>query len=44
LIGDAAANIARAGVSDIIATNSIPGRHSVVDLSGALADAIKGVL
>lgn len=44
LIGDAAANIAKAGVADIIATNSIPGRHSVVDLSGALADALKDVL
>lgn len=44
LIGDAASNIAKAGVADIIATNSIPGKHSVVDLSGALADAVKGLL
>jgi ribose-phosphate pyrophosphokinase len=44
LIGDAAANIAKAGVADIIATNSIPGKYSVVDLSGALADAVKGLL
>jgi ribose-phosphate pyrophosphokinase len=44
LIGDAAANIARAGVEGIIATNSIPGKHSTVDLSGALAEAVRGVL
>lgn len=44
LIGDAAANIAKAGVAGIIATNSIPGRHSEVDLSGALAEAVREAL
>ncbi|HVX02349.1 MAG TPA: ribose-phosphate diphosphokinase, partial [Nitrososphaera sp.] len=41
LINDAAAKIAAAGVQEIIATNSIPGVHAKVDLSGALAEAIR---
>jgi ribose-phosphate pyrophosphokinase len=41
LIGDAAQKIKAAGVQDIIATNSVPGEYSKVDLSPAIADAIK---
>ncbi len=39
LIGDAAKNIMAAGVQDIVATNSIPGKHAKVDLAPALAQA-----
>jgi ribose-phosphate pyrophosphokinase len=39
LIGDAAAKIQAAGVHDIVATNSIPGKYAKVDLSKALAEA-----
>lgn len=39
LIGDAAAKIQAAGVQEIVATNSIPGKHARVDLSKALAEA-----
>lgn len=39
LIGDAAAKIKAAGVQEIVATNSIPGKHARVDLSKALAEA-----
>ncbi|HXV46744.1 MAG TPA: ribose-phosphate pyrophosphokinase [Nitrososphaera sp.] len=41
LIGDAAQKIKAAGVQDIIATNSIPGEYSRVDLSPAIAEALK---
>lgn len=41
LIGDAAKKIKAAGVQDVIATNSIPGEYSRVDLSPAIADALK---
>jgi ribose-phosphate pyrophosphokinase len=41
LIGDAAQKIKAAGVQDIIATNSVPGEYSKVDLSPAIADALK---
>jgi ribose-phosphate pyrophosphokinase len=41
LIGDAAQKIKAAGVQDIIATNSVPGEYAKVDLSPAIADAIK---
>jgi ribose-phosphate pyrophosphokinase len=44
LIGDAASKIAAAGVQEVIATNSIPGRHASVDLSGALAEAVRKIL
>lgn len=44
LIGDAAQKIMAAGVRDIIATNSIPGAHAKVDLSGIIADAARSVL
>ncbi|AIF83459.1 ribose-phosphate pyrophosphokinase [Candidatus Nitrososphaera evergladensis SR1] len=44
LIGDAASKIAAAGVQEIIATNSIPGRHAKVDLSKALAEAVRKAL
>lgn len=44
LIGDAASKIAAAGVQEVIATNSIPGRHASVDLSGALAEAVYKIL
>jgi ribose-phosphate pyrophosphokinase len=41
LIGDAAQKIKAAGVQDVIATNSVPGEYSRVDLSPAIADALK---
>ena len=41
LIGDAAQNIKAAGVQDVIATNSVPGEYAKVDLSPAIADALK---
>jgi ribose-phosphate pyrophosphokinase len=41
LIGDAAQKIKSAGVQDIIATNSVPGECSNVDLSPAIAEALK---
>jgi ribose-phosphate pyrophosphokinase len=39
LIGDAAKKIQMAGVQDIVATNSIPGKYASVDLSKVLAEA-----
>jgi ribose-phosphate pyrophosphokinase len=44
LIGDAASRIAAAGVQEVIATNSVPGKHASVDLSGALAEAVRKIL
>ena len=44
LIGDASSRIIQAGVRDIIATNSIPGRHAKVDMSSGLAEAVRQVL
>jgi ribose-phosphate pyrophosphokinase len=41
LIGDATQKIKAAGVQDIIATNSIPGEYSKVDLSPAIARALE---
>jgi ribose-phosphate pyrophosphokinase len=41
LIGNAADRIKAAGVQDIIATNSVPGEYAKVDLSPAIAAAIK---
>jgi ribose-phosphate pyrophosphokinase len=41
LIGDAAQKIKAAGVQGIIATNSVPGEYARVDLSPAIADALK---
>jgi ribose-phosphate pyrophosphokinase len=41
LIGNAADRIKAAGVQDIIATNSVPGEYAKVDLSPAIASAIK---
>lgn len=41
LIGDAADKIKAAGVQDIIATNSIPGGFAKVDLSPAIAAALR---
>jgi ribose-phosphate pyrophosphokinase len=41
LIGDAADKIKAAGVQDIIATNSVPGEYAKVDLSPAIAKALK---
>lgn len=41
LIGMAAQNIMAAGVSDIVATNSVPGAYAKVDLSASLAEAAK---
>jgi phosphoribosylpyrophosphate synthetase len=39
LVGDAAQNSMAAGVQDIVATNSIPGKYARVDMSAPLADA-----
>lgn len=39
LVSDAASKIQAAGVQEIVATNSIPGKYASVDLSKALADA-----
>jgi ribose-phosphate pyrophosphokinase len=44
LIGDAATKITQAGVQGIIATNSVPGVHSSVDLSQTLAEAVEGIV
>lgn len=41
LIGDAAQRIKAAGVHDIISTNSVPGEYARVDLSPAIAEALK---
>ncbi len=41
LIGDAAFKIKAAGILDIIATNSIPSQYAQVDLSSAIAEALK---
>jgi ribose-phosphate pyrophosphokinase len=41
MIGDAAQKIKAAGVHDIIATNSVPGDYAKVDLSPAIAEAVK---
>lgn len=41
LIGDAAQKIRAAGVQDIVSTNSIPGEYARVDLSPAIAEALK---
>ncbi|NOJ27342.1 MAG: phosphoribosylpyrophosphate synthetase [Nitrososphaera sp.] len=43
MLDDAAQKIQAAGVRDVIATNSIPGKYAKVDLSSALADGIKTV-
>ncbi|MEO9295488.1 MAG: ribose-phosphate pyrophosphokinase [Nitrososphaera sp.] len=44
LIGQAAQNITAAGVSDIIATNSVPGAYAKVDMSSLLAETAMSVL
>lgn len=41
LIGNAAQKIKAAGVQDIISTNSVPGEYARVDLSPAIAEALK---
>jgi ribose-phosphate pyrophosphokinase len=41
LIGDAAQKIKAAGVQEIIATNSVPGEYSKIDLSPAIVEALK---
>ncbi|HEX7033154.1 MAG TPA: ribose-phosphate pyrophosphokinase [Nitrososphaera sp.] len=41
LIGDAVQKIRSAGVEDIVATNSVPGESSKVDLSPAIAQALE---
>jgi phosphoribosylpyrophosphate synthetase len=41
LIGDASKKIKAASVQDIIATNSVPGEYAKVDLSPAIAAALK---
>ena len=40
LIGDAEKNITKAGVTKIISTNTIPGKTSIVDVSGIIAKAL----
>lgn len=40
LLGDAASKIANAGVTEIIATNSIPNEYAKVDLSESIAGAL----
>ena len=37
LVGDATSRLEKAGVKEIIGTNTVPGRFSVVDVSDALA-------
>jgi ribose-phosphate pyrophosphokinase len=37
LVGDATARLEKAGVSEIIGTNTVPGKYSVVDVSAAIA-------
>ena len=41
LIGGAGGRIMGAGVEEIISSNTVPGRTAVVDVSGAIADAIQ---
>jgi ribose-phosphate pyrophosphokinase len=41
LLGDAAQKIRAAGVQDIIASNSVPGEYAKVDLSPAIAEAVR---
>ena len=41
LIGDAAQKIRSAGVQDIISTNSVPGEYAKVELSPAIAAALR---
>ena len=40
LVNDAEQRIMESGVSSIVSTNTIPGKTSVVDISGAIADSI----
>jgi ribose-phosphate pyrophosphokinase len=40
LLGDAAEKIIKAGVDDIIATNSIPNKYAKVDVSSAISRTI----
>ena len=44
LVGDAVQKIMAAGVKDIVATNSIPGKYARVDMSAPLADAARSAL
>ena len=44
LVGDAADKIMAAGVQDIVATNSIPGKYAKVDMSAPLADTALSAL
>ena len=41
LVNDAAKKIKRAGVSQIVSTNTIPGESAKVDVSRVIADALK---
>ena len=41
LVGDAVKKIKKAGVREIVCTNTVPGRASSVDVSGAIARALK---
>ncbi len=40
LLGKAEENLRKAGVKEIVATNTIPTRHSCVDVSGLVAESI----
>ncbi len=39
-MNNAEVKIRKAGVTKIVSTNTIPGKTSVVDVSGTIADAI----
>ncbi len=41
LVNDAAKKIKKAGVSQIVSTNTIPGESAKVDVSRVIADALK---
>lgn len=42
LIGDARRRMRRAGISSIVATNTVPGAAAAVDVSGLIAAALEG--
>jgi phosphoribosylpyrophosphate synthetase len=41
LVNDAAKKIKKAGVAQIVSTNTIPGESAKVDVSRVIADALK---
>lgn len=40
MLGNASENIVRAGIDDIIATNSVPNKHAKIDLSHSIAEVL----